>query len=62
MECGKWRKMSKNRERKRVMENDVELWKMVVYSMLYTLEKMVYIKQKKVEKKGIWKKCSEKVE
>ena len=62
MECGKWRKMSKNRERKRVMENDVELWKMVVYSMLYTLEKMVYIKQKKGEKKGIWGKCSEKVE
>ena len=30
-----------------------ERWDGVDYSMLYTLEKMVYIKQKKVEKKGI---------
>ena len=59
---GKWRKMSNGREKMRMVSKCGEVWRMVSYSMLYTLEKMVYIKQKKVEKKGIWKKCSEKVE
>ena len=52
-------KIGKGRGLWKRMSNCGEVW---VYSMLYTLEKMVYIKQKKVEKMGIWKKCPEKVE